>query len=637
MILFAAVFVALPLLLFRGRALRRYFACDGALWAVFIALGAVAQSFRIGIDPYLVFVGFGVLKLAVVSLFLAASDARDVRWSANRAALAALLVYALLIPPMTTRHVIDGDEPFYLLMTESLARDHDLDLRNQYAGLEHSEVGRVDLAPQLGDTIGKHGEQHSHLEPFLAFLMLPGYLLAGLTGAVATIALFAALLARSTVRLFEDEGIDDATTRALFSLIAFGPPVVFYAARIWPEVPGAWLFVEAVRGIRQHRTPRWMAALLGLVMLKLRFLLIAVALVASGWRYILPVRPREGRARTPVPPRVLLAIAAIVVLPMLVFYSTTAHRLRELVPHDPVMWLQGLFGLVVDGQAGIAFQAPLYLGGLFALTRWRSMPAAFHLGMSASVFYVFTLVPRAEWHGGWSPPLRYIVVFMPILALGCAAIWERLRHAIAPIALWTMMLVAHGVAFPWRLFHIADGQNFLGEWLSLVWLADFGRMFPSFIRPNLAALVASILFVVALFLPLRRVPRAVLPLVLAAAIAVWFSFGKKPGDRLEFEDVVVDKNSGELYPHPYAVARFIYRGGWILRSGDFMTFPARRGASTIEYQAAAPAIIELGGRAYELPATGAAYGRVRVELPSNGMTVLRCLSGAANLDRMDHE
>lgn len=631
MILFAAVFVALPFLLLRGRALRRYFACDGALWALFIALGAVAQSFRIGIDPYLAFVGFGVVKLAVVSLFLAASDARDVHWSANRAALAALLVYALLIPPMTTRHVIDGDEPFYLLMTESLARDHDLDLRNQYAGLRHSEVGRVDLAPQIGDTVGKHGEQHSHLEPFLAFLMLPGYLLAGLAGAVATISLFAALLARSTVRLFEDEGIDDATTRALFPLIAFGPPIVFYAARIWPEVPGAWLFVEAVRGIRQHRTPRWMAALLGLVMLKLRFLLIAIALVAAGWR-------RAARGAHPLATRrVLLAVGAIVVLPILIFYSTTTHSLRELVPRDPVMWLQGLFGLVVDGQAGIAFQAPLYLGGLFALTRWRAMPAAFRLGMSASVLYIFTLVPRAEWHGGWSPPLRYIVVFMPILALGCAALWERLRHAIAPVALWTMMLVAHGIAFPWRLFHIADGQNFLGEWLSLVWLADFGRMFPSFIRPNLAAVVASILFVVALFLPLRRVPRAVLPLVLAAAIAVWFTFGRKPADRVEFEDVVVDKSSGELYPHAYAVSRFIYRGGWIVRPGDFLTFPARRGASTIEYQAAGPVVIELGGRAYELPATGAAYGRVRVELPSNGMTVLRCLSGAANLDRMDHE
>ena len=49
------------------------------------------------------------------------------------------------------RSVIDGDEPFYLLITESIVKDHDLDLANQYRDLAHSETGRPDLVPQLGD------------------------------------------------------------------------------------------------------------------------------------------------------------------------------------------------------------------------------------------------------------------------------------------------------------------------------------------------------------------------------------------------------------------------------------------------------------------------------------------------------
>src|SRR5258708_7062236 len=262
--------------------------------------------------------------------------------------------------------------------------------------------------------------------------------------------------------LFQDEGIDDAIARAVFPLIAFGPPIIFYATRIWPEVPGAWMFVEAVRGIRQQRAPRWMAALLVLVLLKLRFLLIAAVLL---------VRAMRTRAHA--------AIAALIfVLPLAAFYTTTAHSIRELIPADAVMWLQGLFGLVVDAQAGIAFQAPLYLGGVLALARWRTMPPGFRLGMSASLLYIFTLVPRPEWHGGWSPPLRYIVVFMPILALGCAAMWERGKHAVAPIALWTVVLVAHGAAFPWRLFHLADGQNFIGEGVFQAWTAGVRRKLP---------------------------------------------------------------------------------------------------------------------------------------------------------------
>ena len=94
--------------------------------------------------------------------------------------------------------------------------------------------------------------------------MVPGYALAGLPGALATIALFGVLLVRSTVRLFEDEGIADATIRALLPFFAFGPPILFYAVRIWPEVPAAFCFVEALRGVRQRRAQRWIPALLAL-------------------------------------------------------------------------------------------------------------------------------------------------------------------------------------------------------------------------------------------------------------------------------------------------------------------------------------------------------------------------------------
>src|SRR5579884_2968126 len=178
---------------------------------------AVAQPLRVDLDLRLLFVLFALF--VVWSLF-----SFEWKWTANRYALIALVVYAAAIP-MMLQTPIDGDEPYYLLMTESLVHDRDLDLTNQYQDLAHSATGRTDLKPQIGDVGG-----HSRLEPFLSFLMVPGFLLGGLPGALATIAIFGALLARSTVRLFEDEGIPDATIRALFPLIAFGPPILFYAA-----------------------------------------------------------------------------------------------------------------------------------------------------------------------------------------------------------------------------------------------------------------------------------------------------------------------------------------------------------------------------------------------------------------------
>ena len=117
---------------------------------------------------------------------------------------------------------------------------------------------------------------------FCSLLMAPGYALGGLHGALAVIALFGVLLVRSTIRWMEDEGVPDASIRAVFPFFAFAPPVLFYATRMWPEVPAAFFFVEAIRGVRAQRAKRWVPALLGLVMLKLRFVLVAIGLVAFG-------------------------------------------------------------------------------------------------------------------------------------------------------------------------------------------------------------------------------------------------------------------------------------------------------------------------------------------------------------------
>jgi hypothetical protein len=532
----------------------------------------------------------------------------------------ALLIYGLVILAMIP-FPIDGDEPFYLLMTESMVKDHDLDLANQYRDLAHSATHRRDLVPQYGDRIGPHGERYSRLEPFLPLLMVPGFALAGLSGALLTIALFGALLVRSTIRLFEDEGISDATARQIFPLIAFGPPIVFYAARIWPEVPAAFCFVEAVRGVRQRRAARWVTALLGLVLLKLRFGLVAIVMLSR----VVGAASRR------------LIGAAIVVAILAIAFAFSAHQAWELLPGQPYAYLLGITGLAIDGAAGIAFQAPLYLLGLVALARWRTMPGGFRLGMSASLLYLIYLFPRTEWHGGWSPPLRYVVVFFPILALGVAAMWERVAAGPKLVAaMWTVGLVIHGLTFPYRLFHIANGESPLGDWLGEQFHSDFSRLIPSTIRPNLAALVVGALLVVMLIV--FRTGRTFTPAVAALLAGFLFAIGLNPGDRVQFEDTHVTHNGGEMYPREYQPLRFLFTGGWIVRAGDSMKFRARDGRSRLCYQSARGATIQLGPRAYELPPTkGAEYRTIVVGVPRDGMNELRCLAGAANLDRMDHE
>ena len=620
-VLLIIAFLALPLVVFRGKSLGRYLAFEVATYAIAWVLWRLLKPQ----DVYLAIVVFAVLKLAAFSIALANAD--EVRWSATRAMAIAAIVYAFVLAAQM-RQVPDGDEPFYLLITESLVKDHDRDLSNQYRDLAHSETHRTDLQPQIGDPRGPHGEQYSRLEPFLPMVLIPGYKLAGLAGALATIALLGMLLVRQTVRLLEDEGIDDATIRALFPFFAFAPPIVFYAARIWPEVPGALAFVEAVRGVRQRRIKRAIPAMLFLGLLKVRFVLIDIFLVLQ-W----PSRKRSTQL-------ILIAAIPLMLLAVITGSALNGHSLKELHAPSLIEYEVGFFGLFLDGMSGLLFQAPFYLLGVFALLRWREMPAAYRIGMIAALPYIVSLVPRAEWHGGWSPPLRYITVFMPVLFLGAAAIWKRSKPVafVVPAALWTIGLTIHGLAFPWRLFHIESGENYAGEWLSSLYHADFSRLFPSFIRINHAALFASIAFVMALVLfRFVRVPQLLIAPLLAIAMLIGFRYAVQPADVVEFEDAHVIHRGGDLYPEVYTVERFFHRSGWTLKAGQSMSFLARAGTSRLEYAAGSPARIELDGREYKLPSTRREHLSETVYLTRTGRVTLRCLDGTASFDRMRHE
>ena len=608
-----AALLVLPLVALRGATLAR---CYAAMLT--LALFAFIVSRRVlTYDARLAFVAWSVLALAIFAIFLARG--RHVRWSANRAAVIAAIVYAVVIP--ATSWKVDGDEGHYLLITESVLHDGDLDLANQYRD-GNTASGRRDLVRFDDDPVGPNGEQYSRHSPFLSLLMLPGYALGGLHGALAVIALFGVLLVRSTIRWMEDEGVPDESARAVFPLFAFAPPVLFYATRMWPEVPAAFLFVEALRGVRAHRAKRWVAAVIGLVLLKARFGLLAVGLVAAG------IRSRRTKA---------IALA-LLVIPLLIMWAISVHEWWELRPLHPRHYVRGFFGLLVDGMSGIAFQAPFYLCGLAAIVRWRETPRGFRLGILASLLYLFYLLPRHEAFGNYAPPLRYIVFLLPVLALGAAWLWERIpRGAIAILATWSVGLVIHGICYPWRLFHEANGENAVGEWLSTMYHSDFSRLFPSFVRVNDAAWIGAAV-VVGLIVWIgvggRESGAGVQVALVALAIAAGFHVGRQPGSRVDFEDAHVSRDGGSLVPRLGTPNRSSYPVGWLFEPGNAATFLARAGTHDLHFITGVGATIELAGRSYRMEPREA-YRTIQVTVPETGPVTLRCVSGAVNLDYME--
>jgi hypothetical protein len=311
------------------------------------------------------------------------------------------------------------------------------------------------------------------------------------------------------------------------------------------------------------------------------------------------------------------------------------HSWRELGFESWERYVRGFFGLLTEGMSGIPFRAPFYLFGLFAVVRWKDTPRGFRLGMLASVLYLFYLIPRPEWFGGWAPPLRYVVFLMPVLALGAASMWDRIsRGAIAIVSAWTVGLVIHGLRYPSRHFHEFTGENPIGEWLSLLYQSDFSRLFPSFIRPNDARWIGVAVVLVLITVGLRRWKIDLAIPIFAIALAAGFTYGRRPATVIELEDMHVKHEGGKLYPDPFTLMRTEYRGGWVLEAGNAATFLAQKGAYSLDFITGLGATIEIGGHTTQvLP--NVRYQTVRVVIPESGRVTLRCVSGAINVDRME--
>ena len=165
------------------------------------------------------------------------------------------IAYSFSIDIRATRGAsITGDEPFYLLTTQSLLADGDFDLTNQYETRSYEsffdhpdELWRQSVPQPDGDLLSPHN-------PGLSFLVIPGFGLGGLTGAqVQLMVLGAATMAMAFV-------LADRLTghRALSWVAALGvglsATAFIYSTEIYPEFPAALLLVLSLLLVTRKRT-----------------------------------------------------------------------------------------------------------------------------------------------------------------------------------------------------------------------------------------------------------------------------------------------------------------------------------------------------------------------------------------------
>jgi hypothetical protein len=571
-----------------------------------------------------------------------------------------LTAYCALIPWSTFHRPPDGDEPYYLLITHSLAEDLDADLADEYAaGAWRSFMARP-LEPQPGDPVGDRGQVYSRHNELLPMALAPAYKVAGRAGALATMAALTALLAWWTLRLARHYGPARPGEALLaYGLLAFAPPLLLYSYQVWVEVPAALLAVVAldamldpVQGTRGRRY--WLAVslpVLLLPLLKIRFALLAVPLVALAWWH-------AGRPRKPL---ILLSLAlaavgaGILVHNQIVFGNPLKiHHVEELALTDypAVAYLRGTLGLFWDAAFGLFAAAPLWLLVLPALVaaarsaRPRETAAAppagrggqrrwilFDLAVLATP-YLLVVVPRNEWYGGWSPPFRYALIALPLLALMLVpALTGRRRGGARALAAGlgaaSLALTLLWLAVPGWTYNFADGRTYLLDHLDARLAADAARLFPSSLRPRAATWLwplASVVLVPLVWArPRRRLPAAAawgVTALLAAAAALPVVAGRLPTRVVEVEDPWVAHSGGGPYPERWIVERTRFRGGWVLPEGTRAEVQVVPGGDRVLLRIAAIPVLNHPDRAVELEVTAGAVplGRWRLAAETTWQT-----------------
>ncbi len=486
-------------------------------------------------------------------------------------AVAALLVPLALATPQLTPPMY-GDEPFHLMLMGSLAEDHDFDV---------SDNLEIEERPQ--NALYAPGWPLFH-SPALGLLLLPGYAVAGRTGALVLLALMGGAVALLVARRARELGVGETKIGLLVVAMAATYPLATFATQIWPELPGALAVAALLVLAGRPRGGRLGAAAVAVVaaVVKTRLALLAFPVLAAIWL-----------RRNKVLGALLLvgAVAAVSGVGWLVMGHPFGpyRRLRHLVPTDPALAVRATAGLVFDAAGGLVFTAPLWVAfAAGAALLWRRGGTGERALLAGCGLTVAALLSSPEWYGGGAPPARYLVAMLPAFVLAGGMVlqrpsrWRRLLLVLAPpsvVAWWVLITRPHLSINP------GDGGSWLADALSRRFAADAGDFFPSFLVPGAATLAVPLAMVVVVALAvwtavrsprvgavLRRSWIAVWLVASAALVAV---LATAPDRVVELEAPQVRRSGGSPVPPEGTVSRYSHRRGWRLDDGDRVTVPLR--------------------------------------------------------------
>ena len=407
-------------------------------------------------SPLLLFTGRPLFALALAALVLAVM-ARGGRPPRGWLLPVFFAIYAAVAFEAQMKVGPEGDEPQYLMVAESLIRDHDLALDQDFKEARYTAFLSRPLEPHFRIR-GPQGQIYSLHAVGLSILILPAYWLGGYPVASFFMALLAALLVRELRRLVLALSADADLAEGTAWIVGLSPPIIHFAGLIFTEIPAALLVCVGLRAAVFGGASRslWVAALCAAALpwLNVRYAILSVAIVeAFATRSWLDARAE----RVSLPPvRSLLLPAGILIgsaaaigvyhFELWGFFDPRRvyGRNREF---DLSILPEGLPGLFLDQEFGLLVYAPIFALSVSGFVHlWRRQRALAVAGLLAACGVIATASVWPMWRGGFNPPARFLVPLISVLAASLALTLQRgVRPATALLAGWSLWCGLGGV------------------------------------------------------------------------------------------------------------------------------------------------------------------------------------------------
>jgi hypothetical protein len=434
-----------------------------------------------------------------------------------------------------------GDEPHYLVITQSLLHDHDLDVENNYAQGDYREYYGGPLNPD-SRIRGRHGELFSIHAPGVPALVLPAFAIGGYHAVVVFLVLVSA--AACALAWWVAWRATRSYSSAWFgwAVVVFAAPFLLESFTVYPDGPGAAIVLTAfwalwridagetssAKALAFHG-----AALAALPWMHTRFALLAAILAAL---IVFRLLQTHNAARIPAFLAVPVLSAAAWLAASEVMYGTWNPAAPYGGQSDTALAFlpNGIGGLLFDQGFGLVATAPALVIAFAGLPRTRRF--AVEWGVTA-VLYASAVGSYAMWWAGTSGPARFLVPLLLPLSVPAAAAWQSARsrgaRAVMMIALavtaWMAAVLAAG-AGGFLAYH---GRNVYGmtpapwlDWANPV--VELTQALPAFVpRPAGTPLGARMAAA-------RDGFAATVPWVLCFAAAAYVTLwcGRKRGARL---------------------------------------------------------------------------------------------------------